>query len=138
MYSCNLVEKLLFTLCKRFADDLVRQTCADIYFANENTNKSNKLSKNLKKQSSSAYLLNENFDLILSQKFPASLSVVHIYNTIKTHEKFDFLTNKYMANSIKTSTKESNSDHNATKSDVNFDLNDQLYKNNSKKLLINK
>ncbi len=32
VYSCDLVEKFLAVLFKRFAEDLIRQTCSDVYF----------------------------------------------------------------------------------------------------------
>lgn len=42
LYSCDLVEKFLFVLTKRFADDLIRQTCADIYFDSSKASKNSK------------------------------------------------------------------------------------------------
>lgn len=146
VYACNLVEKLLFALCKRFADDLIRQTCSDLYFCKNDQNKMNATNlKNYNKKNLVITPLNgENGDLISSQKFPTNLSVIHIYNTIRAHDRFDFLTNKYMASTNRASSKESDDSNNtsriSTKSDVNFDLNtDQLYKtNSSKRILTNK
>lgn len=133
VYACNLVEKFIFVLCKRFADDLIRQTCADMYFIKPTADKTLITNnKNLKK------LANDTTDLVLNQKFPTNLNVLNIFNTIKTHDRFDFLTNKYMANSSKQLAKETAENklcqNNPT--DVNFDpLNDQLY--NSKNMNFN-
>ena len=77
------------------------------------------LNKNAKKSSNNS---TETNDVILNQKFPASLNVMNIFNTIKKHEKFDFLTNKYMATA--SPIKNSNPD-------VNLGQTDQLYNSNS-------
>ena len=66
--ECNLVEKFIWLAARRFADNLIRQTCADVYFGNRST-----------------------------AKFPHTLSVRDVYRTIVEHDRFDFLTNKHMA-----------------------------------------
>jgi hypothetical protein len=47
VYTCDLVEHFLFALCKSFAEQLIRKTCADIYFdsSRADTTDSNKKSK---------------------------------------------------------------------------------------------
>lgn len=39
----------------------------------------------------------QNDSLLMYQKFPQNLKVLDVFNTIVKHEKYDFLTNKYMA-----------------------------------------
>ena len=107
-YSCHLVEKFLFALCKRFAEDLIRQTCADIYFDRSKStaqskpteSSSKKLNKN--ENSKTGGTINQpalSSDGLQYQKFPEVLGVGDIYNTMIKHEKYDFLTNKGMASS---------------------------------------
>jgi hypothetical protein len=69
-----MVEKIIFAACKRFAEDLIRQACQD----NFNTGTSSSSSSS-------------------SQKFPSSLHVKDVYETMVKHNRFDFLTNKYMS-----------------------------------------
>ena len=110
----------MFALCKRFADDLIRQTCADIYFdpsksaqastsiVDTSTSKvqlelNKKRHEPIKKTASAASLATlaaaaeRQQDSIQYQQFPHSLGVVDLFTTIKKHEVFDFLTNKHMA-----------------------------------------
>ena len=116
----------MFTVCKRFADDLIRKTCADLYFSKPNSQKL--LSKKNNKKSSC-----ETTDLTLKQKFPTNLNVMNIFQTIKNHDKFDFLTNKYMANTT-TPTNESAKHNNSEKQYEK----DQLYNDiNNKRILKN-
>lgn len=111
LFKCNLVERFIFTVCRRFADDLIRQTCADQYFENpELTQTTSGLSNNSKKLSTTAATTtatasttttpvqnsNSATDLLQYQKFPQHLSVKDVYRTITKHDKYDFLTNKYM------------------------------------------
>ena len=132
-YACSLVEKLMFVLSKRFADDLIRQTCADMYF-NKNDNRSLALSMSNKIAKKPSVNSTEIQDLISNQTFPANLNVINIFNTIKRHDKFDFLTNKYMATASQTTpTKNTNHSH----PDVNLGQTDQLYNSNSKSNLNN-
>ena len=111
----------MFVLCKRFADDLIRQTCADMYLNRDEKSFSISLNKNAKKSANNS---TETNDSILNQKFPASLNVMNIFDTIKKHEKFDFLTNKYMAIATASPLKSSNPD-------VNLGQTDQLYSNSN-------
>lgn len=90
VFTCDLVERFLYRLAKRFAEDLIRQACSDVYF---DSSRSDRLIESA----------NRNGRSIESdqgcQKFPDYLNVVDIFNTINKHEKYDFLTNKYMARS---------------------------------------
>jgi hypothetical protein len=119
LYSCHLVERFLFAICKRFAEDLVRETCSNIYNgkdlnAHGTTNKSSKLNDSLQsrkptrtpnessKKDANLHKQQQQqnshpecaFD---AQKFPLYLGVRDIYKTIVHNEKYDFLTNKHMS-----------------------------------------
>ena len=115
-YSCHLVEKFLFALCKRFAEDLIRQTCADIYFDRSKStaqskpteNSSKKLNKTENSKTGGANQPVLSSDGLQYQKFPEVLGVGDIYNTIIKHEKYDFLTNKGMASSEEDESSSSN------------------------------
>ena len=118
-FACHLVEKFLFAVCKRFADDVIRQTCADIYFDPSKSSASSlptqasdvKLKQEVssgKKQKVENSAKKSNNDTMLNstssqqsetqhQKFPQSIGVADVYNTILKHDRFNFLTNKYMA-----------------------------------------
>ena len=113
IFTCSLVEKMLFTVCKRFAEDLIRETCADLYtdqgqlgFISDKKNENlKKMSKNdtLKKSGSmtnmtwNSVVIPEQTDSLIHQKFPSYLSVIDVFNTIRRHEKYDFLSNEFMA-----------------------------------------
>ena len=78
--KCNLVENFIYAACKRFAEDLVRQTCSDNYAKPSNLNLAGGV-----------------------QQFPKFLYVKDIYNTMVAHDRYDFLTNKHMARDCDTS-----------------------------------
>ena len=104
VFGCNLVEKFLLALFKRFADDIIRQTCSDIYFDSSNsTSTLNKTTSSIdccaestsnKRAQISSNSQQPNNDAV--QKFPLYLGVKDVYKTLVTHDRFDFLTNKYM------------------------------------------
>lgn len=135
LYACNLVEKFLAALCKRFADDLIRQSCSDVYLTQEQQEACTKKQANdrksatslLTRQASSEQLTmscssSNALDLNANpcQKFPMELNVRDIYNTIVKHEKFDFLTNKYMARPAKQEKQDDQSDANDSDSKDSF------------------
>lgn len=109
VFGCNLVEKFLLALFKRFADDIIRQTCSDIYFDSSNsTSTLNKTTSSIdccaestsnkraqiSSTNSQQQAMIPNNDA--AQKFPLYLGVKDVYKTLITHDRFDFLTNKYM------------------------------------------
>jgi len=144
MVQCNLVEKFLFSLFKRFAEDLIREACSDIYFEpNKPTNESSSgqqqqqenVNNNTKRV---ACQQNQGSDNILSHKFPLYLGVKDVYRTILRHDRYDFLTNKYMG--VYTDSEEGN-DRSRAESSSNSFLNSRiskLKKNFSDSSLINK
>lgn len=71
--GCKLTEEFLFSVCKHFCDDLIRNACSDQY---------------------------QNSNISKRQVFPDELGVNDIYNTIKKNPKYDFLTNKFMADTM--------------------------------------
>ena len=73
----------LLVVYKRFAQDLIRQTCADLYF------EPSVVDSSIRKPSLGLVNLGE-------IKFPTCLNVKDVYRTIMRHDRFDFLTNKYM------------------------------------------
>ncbi len=106
---------MLFAIYKRFAEDIIRDTCANIYFdsskeisINSKTSEQSQVKKQgkyeTKKQLELAKLaqqqqqqLQAQENTLQYQKFPQYLSVNDVFKTIKKHDKYDFLTNKYMA-----------------------------------------
>lgn len=77
LYTCDLVERFIFLICKRFADDLIRKCCSDNYF--EPLSASNTET------------------MIVNQNFPCYLNVAQVFTTIIKHPTYQFLTNNYMA-----------------------------------------
>ncbi len=69
-----MAEEFLYTVCKKFCNDLLRDTCSNVC-----EQKSPKLPTG-------------------TIQFPNKLNVIDLFNTICKHEKYDFLTNKYMGN----------------------------------------
>ncbi len=97
---------MLNAVYKRFAEDLIRETCARIYFdcsqnikTNETLTKKQTKNELNKKQTDTSLLTSQNQqqDGLEYQKFPQYLSVTDVFKTIQQHQKFDFLTNKNMA-----------------------------------------
>lgn len=88
---CPLVEMFMLAVCKRFAQDLVRRACADIYFVESCTHVESNANSRRRSVTSS-----ERTTSLGDLKFPASLNVKDIYRTIMRHDRYDFLTNKYM------------------------------------------
>jgi hypothetical protein len=131
-YPCEIVVNFLLKLYKSFANDLIRKTCSDIY--TEKTQLPLTLSKkNNQKNSIDLY----------NNKFPIELGVVDIYKTIMKHNKFDFLTNKYLAlpnSSIQqkstttppTQSSSSSSSH-LDKAQTDNDVNSEFIKNDLEK-----
>lgn len=142
IYTCNLVEKFLFTLGKRFAEDLIRQTCSDIYFDSSIKNVQTEYVNNKKnphphqQQQQQQQIQSEKS--LLYQKFPQSLGVQDVFNTIKKHEKYDFLTNKYMAawSSTDQSTNNDLNENTDLKSSTN--LNKSILRKNFSESQLNK
>jgi hypothetical protein len=124
---------MIYAMAKRFADDLIRQTCSDFYFdpspkmfsPEEMTTKKQQKIEAVKKNTNDA-------DTLQFQKFPHSLGVSNIYNTIIKHDRFDFLANTYMA-----SPAEPLNDHKKDKRLVN-DSSSDVNTNNKKELFKNK
>lgn len=88
VFTCDLVERFLYRIAKRFAEDLIRQACSDVFF---DSSRSDRLIESAKRNGQSVDFAHG------YQKFPDYLNVVDIFKTINKHEKYDFLTNKYMA-----------------------------------------
>ena len=95
---------MLVTIYKRFAEDLIRETCANIYFDSSKNIKNDSIpgKKQTKNESNKKEQLpqlaqNQQQDGLDYQKFPQHLSVSDIFNTIHKDKKYDFLTNKNMA-----------------------------------------
>ena len=80
----------MFFVCKRFPDDLIRRSCAGIYFEPA---KSTQETLTRKKNDSSP----NDQHMILNQSFPCFLSVAQVFATMNNHSIYQFLTNKYMA-----------------------------------------
>jgi hypothetical protein len=135
MYICSLVEKIIFAMTRRFADELIRQTCADIYFDSPSkspislpslegsTSKQKQKIENLKKDTIES-------DALQYQKFPGTIGVKDVFNTILKHERYDFLTNTYMASvPIQDKKKQNRNSNNDSHSNVNLDNKRELFKN---------
>jgi hypothetical protein len=113
LFSCHLVERFLFAVWKRFAEDLIRETCSNIYHGisqNDSSahrqSKSSKLAQSRKPTRSNETSKKDTREChkqqqpewpLDTQRFPLYLGVRDIYNTIVHKEKYDFLTNKYMS-----------------------------------------
>lgn len=123
---------MIYAMAKRFADDLIRQTCADFYFepspklflSEEMTSKKQQKTEAVKKNTNDG-------DTLQFQKFPHSLGVSNIYNTIIKHDRFDFLANTYMASSASplNDHKKDNRLANDSSSNVNTNNKKDLFKN---------
>ena len=88
--GCKLVEEFIFIVSQRFCEDLIRDTCSNIY--------NNKYSDDgIRKTNNNHYL--------------TKINVLDVFNTICKNDKYDFLANNYMAN-IKN---ENNSNYEVTK-----------------------
>jgi hypothetical protein len=97
---------MLSAIYKRFAEDLIRETCASIYFDSSKnikreyeTSSSKKPTKNdlNRKPLTDPLSTAHSQDGLDYQKFPQYLSVTDIFETIQQHQRYDFLTNKNMA-----------------------------------------
>lgn len=97
---CPLVEMFMLAVYKRFAQDLIRRACADIYFVSSTPSTStSSFESNTRRSVNSSEKSTTTSSSITSLgdlKFPASLNVKDIYRTIMRHDRYDFLTNKYM------------------------------------------
>lgn len=99
--ACPLVEIFLLAVYKRFAQDLIRQSCADLYFEPASSHPKalvdSSSSSNQQLSSQQQYYdTNRRLVNLGEVKFPARLNVKDVYRTIMRHDRFDFLTNKYM------------------------------------------
>lgn len=108
LIPCPLVEMFLLAAFKRFAQDLIRQSCADLFLEpitqstdfqqhqqhNENVNSRRTLTNQITIAGSSNQQLRT--VALGDQKFPLRLNVKDVYKTIMRHDRYDFLTNKYM------------------------------------------
>lgn len=140
IYSCNLVEKFLFVIAKRFSEDLIRNTAADIYF---DSSKSVDIKENTQNGTGKQQQTPKNYqDTLLYQKFPQNINVMDVYKTLIKHDRYDFLTNKFMANTDlneqqnkikKTHLRQSFSNGNISSSSVNNNNNiiNNINSNNS-------
>ncbi|CAF0710070.1 unnamed protein product [Brachionus calyciflorus] len=112
LYTCDIVERFIFQLGKRFAEDLIRQVCSDKYFVSNQTglNLGNSSGQNDNLNNSNKRITSNQIDNsnLSSQKFPDYLNVIDVFNTINKHDKYDFLTNKYMARSVKSDNTDNN------------------------------
>jgi hypothetical protein len=121
-------------MTRRFADELIRQTCADIYFDSSSKSPSSLPSSEV---STSKKQKNENLkkdtnesDALQYQKFPGTIGVKDVFNTILKHERYDFLTNTYMASvPIQDQKNENRYSSNDSHSNVNLDNKRELFKN---------
>lgn len=109
LIPCPLVEMFLLAAFKRFAQDLIRQSCADLFLVpttqstdlqqqqqqNENVNSRRILNNQATTIAVSSNQQQRNVALS-DQKFPLRLNVKDVYKTIMRHDRYDFLTNKYM------------------------------------------
>ena len=87
--GCKLVEEFLYVVAKHFCEDLIRDTCSNIYdksCLNESNNKK-KLENNKIKISN-----NKSHSHYLTK-----VNVLDVFDTICKNDKYDFLTNNYMA-----------------------------------------
>lgn len=119
-------------MAKRFADDLIRQTCADFYFDSSSKSFSSEEGSSKKQKIEiTKKNINDSDTLQYLQKFPHSLGVANIYNTILKHERFDFLTNTYMASPAApiSDQKKENRFFNDSNPNVNLNNKKDLFKN---------
>lgn len=95
--GCRLAEEFIFVVAKHFCEDLIRDTCSNIYTENvvENNNK-------IKKTNSKDY-----------SHYLTKINVLDVFNTICKNEKYDFLTNNYMATINKNQINDQNNNNNS-------------------------
>lgn len=77
----------MFEISKRFCEDLIRNTCSNVYY--ENMNDSSQTCDRNKNATTQA-----NANLKGCQ---VKINVMDVFKTICKNDKYDFLTNKYMA-----------------------------------------
>ena len=130
-YLCNLVEKFIVAACKRFADDLIRQSCSQVFY---NAAPSQSVGQvDVKKQSKSDQPQPASSEQMPSQRFPMELFVSDVYSTIVSHDKYDFLTNKYMARPVVKASGDSASD---VDDDKNADCSTETVSRNYKSVAV--
>ena len=108
-YFCNLVEKFILAATKRFAEDLIRQTCSHVF--NNSVEPTPSLDLTSKKPAKSDLPPPAQGDRIQTRKFPMDVYVNDVFSTIASQERYDFLTNKHMAQPVaKPNSEEPNDD----------------------------